>query len=218
MKYNDLVKRVVTESGIIAGTTLIALGVLYFLSGMKEDYETQIGVLRREADVLEQETTSLQEKFSKVQQNAGLYQEALEKESQGSLSITRQGVRDKFNQFNEQYFLGNLRLTMSGIEPLSGPDYQRTNGTIVSSDVSVNFEAVSDEHIYEMINAMMLQLPGTAKITRISMQRQRTLSDDILRVISQKGSFPLVVCEVRFQWFGVRSPEGSAANAADASR
>jgi uncharacterized protein YlxW (UPF0749 family) len=218
MKYNELMKRVVTESGLIAGTTLIAFGVLYFLSGMKENYETQIGVLRREADVLEQETTSLQEKFSKVQQNAGLYQEALEKQSQGSLSITRQGVRDKFNQLNEEYFLGNLRLTMSGIEPLSGPNYQRTNGTIVSSDVSVNFEAVSDEHIYEMINAMMLQLPGTAKITRISMQRQRTLSDDILRVISQKGSFPLVVCEVRFQWFGIRSPEGGAANAADTSR
>lgn len=218
MKYNELMKRVVTESGFIAGTTLIAFGVLYFLSGMKSDYETQIGVLRREADALEQETTSLQEKFSKVQQNAGLYQEALEKQSQGALSITRQGVRDKFNQFNEQYFLGNLRLTMSGIEPLSGSEYQRANGAIVSSDVSVNFEAVSDEHIYEMINAMMLQLPGTAKITRISMQRQRTLSDDILRVISQKGSFPLVVCEVKFQWFGIKSAEGSAANAADALR
>src|SRR5688572_11739465 len=198
MKYNDLMKRVVTESGLIAGTALIAFGVLYFLGSMKDDYDTQINVLRREADVLEQETTSLQEKFSKVQQNADLYQEALEKQSQGSLSITRQGVRDKFNQFNEDYFLGNLRLTMSGIEALTGQKYQRTNGTIVASDVSVNFEAVSDEHIYEMINAMMLQLPGTAKITRISMQRQRTLSDDILRVISQKGSFPLVVCEVKF--------------------
>ncbi len=213
MKYEELLKRTIMESALMVGLGLIMVGGIYFLNIESEDYETHTSVLRREAQVMQRETTELQAKFAKVRQNAGLYQEALEKQSQGKLGISRQIVRDKFNQYNDKYFLGNLRLSMSGIEERSGAKYKRPSGSIIASDVSVNFEAISDEYVYEMINAMQDDMAGSAKITRISLQRQRTISDDILRLIGQKGTFPLVLGEIKFKWLGMKSLTSDESNA-----
>lgn len=213
MKQDELTKQVVMEGALAAGVLLLLFGGIYYMNILRDDYENQTNVLRREAEVLMQETALLQDKFSRVRENASLYQQALEKQQQGKLSITRQGARDKFNQYNDEYFLGNLRLTMSGIEDMEGPQYTRKNGSIVSSEVNVNFEAISDEYVYEMINAMQQQMAGSIKITKVGLQRQRTLSDDILRLISQKGSFPLVVGEIKFQWLGMKSLNAEESNA-----
>jgi hypothetical protein len=213
MKYEVLLKQVVMEAALSVGVLMLMGGGVYYLGILADDYDTQTNVLRREALQLQQQTTELQTKFSKVRANADVYQEVLEKQGKGTLSISRQVARDKFNQYNDQYYLGNLRLTMSGIEELSGSQYKRPSGTIQASEVSVNFEAVSDEYVYDMINAMQQQLSGSVKLTRLSLQRQRTLSDDILRLISQKGSFPLVVGEVRFKWLGMKPLDAEENNA-----
>jgi hypothetical protein len=215
MKYETLLKQVVTEGALAIGVLLLIGGTIFYLGQVRDDYEIQTGVLRREAQALQQEANDLQAKFTKVRQNAPLYQEALEKQAQGKLGISRQVARDKFNQYNDEYFLGNLRLTMSGIEELTDPRYKRLSGSIQATDVNVNFEAVSDEYVYNMINAMQLQMAGSVKVTKISLQRQRTLSDDILRIISQKGSFPLVVGEVKFKWFGIKPANSEESNAVD---
>jgi hypothetical protein len=215
MKYEELLKTIIMEGLLAVGIILLMGGGIYYLNILGDDYETQTSVLRREAEVLQQETAELQGKFSKVRKNATLYQAALERQSQGKLGISRQDVRDKFNQYNNEYFLGNLRLTMSGIEELNGDKYKRRHGMIVSSEVNVNFEAISDEYVYDMLNAMQQQMSGSMKVTRISMQRQRGLSEDILRVISQKGTYPLVLGEIRFKWFGMKSLDVEESNAVE---
>lgn len=215
MKYDELLRQIIMESILFLGVLLLLVGGVYYVNILHDDYEQQTSVLRRETEALQQETRDLQGKFLRVRENAGLYQEALDKKNQGRLSITRQGVRDKFDHYNDEYLLGNLRLTMSAIEEVQGSQYRRKNNVMIASDVNVHFEAVADEYVYDMLGAMQQQMAGGIKVTRVRLQRQRGLSDDVLRAISEKGTFPLVVGEIKFKWLGMKFLNVEESNAVE---
>lgn len=214
MDLKQLKKRLVLETGVIAGVCAVLGGVTYYLDTVSEDFVRQNRELEGKVNSIGAEINALHEKYSKVQQNSQLYQEAMRKKGENRLYINREQVRDKFNQFKDRYYLNNLRLSMQAIQEMADPLYKRKTNVMVSSEVSVTFDALSDIYVYQLMDAMAEELSGSCKIIKLSLSRNDSnLSAETLRSISQSGSASLVKGEVKFQWLGIKPVEASETNA-----
>lgn len=204
MRRENLKKQLIIESAVIGAGLALAGGVLWVLSAINDRMTESNRALKTEVNTLTSTTHALMEKYTKVKQNGPLYLEALEKKENRLLSITREAVRDRFNQFNSRYYLTNMRLVMGGIEELPDAKFKSNTGNVVASRVTVDADALSDVYIFNMANAMLQELPGSVGITHMNLLRTGAVTDDMLRTISQTGAFGIVKANVNFTWYGIK--------------
>ena len=207
IKYQQYRKRLLTESVIIAIVAVALGGVAFLFSTISGNYSEENAALKQQVDSITADMNSLQKKYTNIKQDINLYQEVQRKQSEDLLAVNRQAVMDKFNQLRTEYMLDDLRLSMSPVQPMKDEKYKRKTSMVTYSEVVVNLNALSDEHVYDLLVKMQKDLPGVSRLTNLSMTRQKTLSDDILRSISAKGSYPLIKTDIKFTWFGINPIE-----------
>lgn len=212
MKYEKLKRQVVVELGIMGGVLLVMAALIYVLSSLLEDYETSNQGLQKQVDAIDLEMNTLRGRFNNIKNNIGIYEEIIKKKAEGRLAINRQMVLEKFNQFKTQYTLSSMRMTVSNAQEVKDGIFKRKNSNVNFSDVVVNFDVMSDENIFQLVDSLREELPGISKVVRVNMYRQRPFDDEIYQQISQKGSYPLIKSEIRFIWFGINSIEPPAAS------
>jgi hypothetical protein len=213
-KFSQFRKRLLKESAIFVAALGLLGGLTYYLGMLSDDFVNKNNSLQSAVGAVAGEMTTLQDKYNKVQQNKELYDEAMRKSLHGGLAINRETIRDRFNQFKDEYHLNNLRLSMGAIEDLADAQYKRKSNAINSSRVTVDFNALSDEPVFTLITSMQQDLPGGAKVTKLSLTRaDNGLTDDILRVISTTGAYPMVRGNMEFTWLGIKPVEPGDSNA-----
>jgi len=213
MKHQELKARLIKQTlaigGLLIGLAVIIGGLLM----LSDDFQQANDTLKNDVAALTAEGNTLQEKYTKVQQNISLYQEAMARSEAGRLTINHQSVGDSFNRLNDKFYLSNLHLTMSGINEVKSADFKSKNAVIVSSEVSVTFQAISDEYVYWMLDQMQQDLAGSARLTKLTLKRGGPVTDEVLHGIIQKGTFALVNAEMKFLWFGVKPVDAKAPDA-----
>jgi len=203
MKYDNVKKKTITEAGIIAVVAVVLSGVIYGLTTISDSYTQENQKLKTDVDGIAAEAKSLETKFRNIQQNLGLYEEIQQKQAQGQLTITRQSLMEKFNQFKTNFLLASLKLSMSAIDESKDATLKRKTSIVNLSEVSVDLEAISDMHIYALIKAIQSDLPGVSGITKMSLAKEKGITEEELRAISQKGPDGLVKGSMKFIWYGI---------------
>lgn len=193
------------ESAIL----VVVLGTLgwglSYLDSLATDYEEKSKALETEVGTLETQTKALQDKFFKAQRQTAMYQELLRKNGPDGLAIGRDIILEKFNEFKNLYYLNDLHLSMEPAKPVDGAAYKRGPNAIVASPVKAEFNTLSDEYVYALLYALAQDLPGSITITDITLERQKDMTDDVMREVAQKGSASMVKSTVNFNWFGIRA-------------
>jgi len=213
MNAKLLKKRLFIESAAaVAVISIIGAGAWY-MDTTNTNYAGETQTAEKEVNELTVQAKTLLDKFTRVQKNPQLFHDILQKKSRNELLPTRQAIRTAFNQFTTSYHLLTVHLSMGEIAPLKGSPYIRPTSNMVSSEVSAEFNAISDEYVYGLINAMDTQLPGVTKINKLTMSLDKPLSEAILREISQKGSYPLIKTKLSFSWIGIKPVEANDPNA-----
>ncbi len=203
------------ESGVIASVLVVLGGGAFFLGSFSDDYERESQTLESGVNGIAASTNSLRSKYDKIQKNEALYQEVLQLKSEDGLNINQQVAKNRFNRFKDQYYLSDLHLSMSPVTEMKDANHRRDAYIVVSSEVNVDFEALSDEYAYGLMNAIQRELSGSSSISKITLTRQGAITEEALRAISENGSYPLVRSEMKFIWFGIKPVESndSSANA-----
>ena len=207
MKRETLKKGLLIESGVIAAGLVGLCVIIWIFSAISDRLEENNRNLKTEVNTLTGTTNVLLEKYTKVKQNGPLYLEALQKKENQQLSISREVVRQRFDQFNTRYHLSGMRLVMGGIEDVPDPRFKNNTGGIIGSDVSVSADALSDLSIFNSINAMLQEMPGGVKITHIELNRATPITPQVLQTISKTGAFGVVKADLHFTWYGIRFNE-----------
>lgn len=207
MNHSGLKRQVLIETGIASAVLVVLVAIVFLLASIRDDYVSNNQSTKRALDAIEGEYNTLRAKYSFIQQNATLYDEVKKKQDAGMLSINRQAVLEKFNQYKSQYGLSNLRLSVSPVAEVKDPQYRRKTSLVASSEVSVELEVLSDERVYEMLDLMRDELSGFTRINRLTLSRERAVDDTVLNSIRQKGSFPLLKTAVRFTWYSINPVE-----------
>ena len=210
IKYKQFKKHLLKESIVMAAVALVLGGVVFLLSTISSDYSAENAALKHQVDTINADMNSLKTKYTNIKQDLKLYEEVQKKQSEDRLAINRHAVQDKFNQLKTEFMLGdNLHLVMSPVQVMKDEKYQRKTSMVTYSDVEVSLDALSDEYVYDLLVKMQQELAGVSRITKLSMVKQKPLSDDILRSISVKGSYPLVKTDIKFTCFGINPIETS---------
>jgi len=209
MRYPQLKKRLLLESSILAAAVVVLGSGLYFLDSFSDDYQKGSEILSSKVNDIAAATNALSNKYDKIRRNDALYQKILRLQSEDGLNINQQVAKNRFNHLRDQYYLSNLHLSMSPITEIQDANYRRPTHVIVSSDVNIDFEGLSDEYAYGLLNAIQQEFPGSSKIAKLTLTREGAINSDSLRTISEKGAFPLIKGEIKFIWLGIKPVESS---------
>lgn len=213
MRYQDIKRKLIIETSIILAVLSCFSGCTYFLTSVSDDFTQKKDVLTGQLATTTNEKQTLQDKYAKLQANQALYEEILAKHNNDRLSVGRQFLRKKVNEFKPRYFLNDLALTMAPAQEMTGEKYRYGTGVIVSSDLSVNFDALTDEDIYSLVQAMEEEFSGVTKILKFSITREHKVTDDSLRAIARGGQHTMVRGTMQINWLGIKSFDAPASGA-----
>ncbi len=204
MRYQEVKRKLIVETSAVLVVLAVLTGIVYLLNMLLEDYTRQAATLKDQLASVTNEKQTLQDKYKKTQDNLQLYTEISEKNAHDGLSVSRQLLRKKVNEFKPRFFLNDLSITMAPTTALTGNKYQYKTGGIVSSELTVSFDALTDEDIYSLMQAMRDELSGVLKVTKFSISRERKANDDSLREIARSGQYTMVKGSMQITWFGIQ--------------
>ncbi|MBY0406545.1 MAG: hypothetical protein K2Q01_02545 [Rickettsiales bacterium] len=210
MRYEPLRRQVVLELAIVAAVLVVLMAIVYLLASIRDDYIENNTSAKRVIDGIQGEFNTLKQKYSFIQQNSVLYEEVKKKQEAGLLSINRPMILEKFNAYKLQYDLNNLRLSVSPIQDMKDPAYIRKTHAVSTAEVSVDLDTLSDERVFELMDVMQTELPGVCKINRITISRERNLDPDVVNMIRQKGTYPLIKTAFKFTWYSINALDTGA--------
>jgi hypothetical protein len=211
MRYQELQKKLLTESGIALAALILLGGGLYFLDSMHEDAIAANKATESQLSAVTNEANGLREKYIRVQKDSELYQRIMTMDANDQLSLDTRTFESAFRDFKKRYSFGVLKYTAGDAVLQEDPKYRRGTSLIETRTVTVTFDALSDEDVYELIQAIQKELPGSAKITSLTLSRESRLTDQIVRTITKTGKFALVKGSLQFIWYGITPSDPNAA-------
>lgn len=212
MKLDQFKKRMVQEA-MIFGAVLVTLGVgSYLFDMMSDDYTQSNANAKTQLDKIQQDFDDLQQKYNYVIKNTDLYKEVSKRYGEGSLVIGRQVMFEKFNQFRNQFDLSNLRLTVSPAQEAKNVGPKHQYATSDYSEVNVDLDVLYDENIYQLLSFMQRELSGVCLLSHVSMEMQKPFDDTVIKTIVQRGTYPLIKTNIKFNWYSITPVESADAN------
>lgn len=207
MKYQEIRKKLIVEASVVVAIFAVMGGGVFYLNMVADDYQQEKSQLEAQLAQVTNERQALQNKYEKIQGNTSLYREVIEENAADRLSISRQLLRKKVNDFKARYFLNDLTLNMSPVQEMTGNQYRYNSAVLVASELTANFDALTDEDIYSLVQALQDELSGTLKITQFTVSRVSKVTDESLRSIARNGQYSMVKGNIRFTWFGIKPLE-----------
>ena len=212
MRYEEVKKRLWSEGIIVAVVMIVLAGGSYYLMTWADENERQNKQLENQVNTIVAAMNTLRDKYSSVQKSAEIYQEVLQKSNNGRLSVDRELLRKKFLQFRSRYYLNGLSANMQPAQAMNKPQYRRRTYLLTNSEVKATFFMLSDEHLYNLIQAMQQELPGAIQVTQCTIVRQNRLTDATLESISKSGDAQLINADIKFNWLGMTPVENINVN------
>lgn len=210
MKATDLKKRLIMETVIYASILGVMGAIALSLDTMSTSYDSQAQSLQSQSNQVTNEMMQLREKYDKVQKNSQLYEEMQKKSANDGLVINRDAVRAKFDDYKARFFLNNVHLTMQAVQDVSLPGAvagAKPKSTMQQSEVSVTFDALNDEDVFGLLQAVESEFSGATKVTKFSIKRANKVTDSVLNEITKSGQAAMVQGELKFVWYGLKPQE-----------
>ena len=212
MQLQQFRKRTLYETTIFVSVLVAMSVIIYLLDMVNDDYIKSNTDAKTQVETIQRDFTALQQKYNFIVKNTDLYKEVEKKQQEGALLIGRQVMFEKFNQFRSQFDLSNLRLSVSPVQEIKNESLKRQYSTVSYSEINVELDVLYDENIYQLLSAMEHELSGICVISRLSMSIPKPLDETVLKVISEKGTYPLVKTVIKFNWYSINPVETADAN------
>lgn len=204
---NKLIREGLILGGVCGLLVLLASGVAWYSTMTMQDRDA----LQAENGSLSVANQTMQANLNKAKESLTLYKAIFERNPKDGM-LDRELGAQLLNQFKERYRISRLDFSIPPVEELVDARFKNASVAVVSSQVSLNLEGMTDEYIFKFINALMREFPGYVRITKMNVTRQGDLNDDALRLLVDKQTPGLVRCDLVFQWMGLKylAPAGAA--------
>ena len=212
VKLQSLRKLLIKESLIYLGLFVFEIGSAYFLLTLRDGYIEEGGTLTGQMTSLVNQTRSLQDQYVKAQKSMPVYLEISKKRDSAGLSLDRQKVKDTVDKLKDSHYMPAVRLSVSPVADSKDTRMIRKTAQVITSEVGIRFEAVSDEELFAFIQGLPRELPGALRITKFSFNRTNAVSDDLLLAITQKGAVSMLSGDMQFLWMGIRTVSADEKN------
>ncbi len=206
MKYQIIRKRLLVESLFMGGGLALGVGALFLLMSLHDEYQSDNLSLQTTMTQFNNEMASLNDKYTKIQKNHDVYEEAKRKNDSEELLTSDEKILKILRNYRSKFRL-KIDLNMSASKKIDSPVYAKKSAVMTYNEVTLNIEAMTDQDIYHLINALQADFPGAVKVTSLTVTRESKVSKEALITIADKGHVTLVTAKLIFNWFGIEPVE-----------
>ncbi len=202
-KYRKLKKSILKEGAIALAIIAVLAGITYFVTGEIESEEREQRQLKGNIRSLANQIDELERKHGIVNSSITEFRRLKGRQERGAFSINREQARDIFDTLRKKYRISNLSMTVTPKDAMSGKDIERPTAQITFSEAILEFDAMSDLHVFSFINDAQQTLPGFLKITDFNINRQRKITNEVYVSVSRGEEPRMVSARVNFLWLGI---------------
>lgn len=196
--HRDIIVKLTIFVAVIVVTSALA----FYLSGMKEEMDKKyvwikndIGDLNRKLEGLNQKTVEFSEAVKAW--------ELLPKEAKALPGLRINDAKDILEKLQKKYRLTGVKTSFSKPAEITG-EYKTDTVMLVSSVISMSFNAKSDNYIYGFIDDLGREMPGYVQIRSFSINNPAKISKDILKRIAQGEDVSVVSASIEFYWHDLK--------------
>lgn len=206
----DILRKKLIINGIVASVIFLALltsGIM--LSNYSDDTAGEKQAKENENQTKQAEANTLKTKINKL----GEFSEAYALYTQyhnKDLSLNRSTVTNILNRLREKHHLVNLEATISPISDTKEITDIKSS-TVLKSQVKLSFGALTDNSIYNFIEAIQSEFPGIVVIDSLRFSKKSSLSREVLLNLNSHKITPMVSGELSFFWVGIKSNDSAKA-------
>lgn len=202
-KFQRLKKKLMVEGAIATGAIALLLAAVFFVQGEIEAGEQEQRMLRSNIFSLSQQIADLEKKHGIVNSSIVEFRRLKGRQKRGDFAVDRDQATDIFDTLRRKYRISNLSMTVTPKDVMAGTDLARPSGQVMFSESTLEFDAMSDLHVFSFIHDAMETLPGFLKITDFKISRERKITSDVYVSVSRGEQPRMVSAKVNFMWFGI---------------
>jgi hypothetical protein len=205
-KYALMQKKLVLHSAIAAGCGMVAFATMMLADMAAADAKKESDTLT--ASVMADEN-QLREIKNKIELSVG----AEKRFSEIQLTRMEPSFLSKTELLVALLQESKNRYRLSGFKPLNIPPempskvpalIDKEYNVVVRDGVTIEFEAISDVHVYSFLRHLLRHAPGFMRLQSIDIQRQEDLTPQSLAQLKAGQSLGLVVTKLQFTWIGIQ--------------
>lgn len=196
-------KKLIKEGGIALGVVVALIVGMVFLGGEITKEEQEQIMLRGNIGSLGQQIADLEAKHGVVTSSITQFRRLKDRQKRGDFNINREQATDIFDTLRQKYRISNLSMTVTPKAEMSTPELMRPTAQMAFSEAVLEFDAMSDIHVFSFVQDAAAALPGFLRISNFRIDRQRKITNEVYVSVS-KGELPrMVSAKVTFMWFGI---------------
>lgn len=205
IKTKQIQNRLVKYSIFVLVITAVLSAVLFFLIDFIDEQEKEFKNLERQTVTNNSEYKRLDERFKSSEESFQFYKQYVEKKVSGR-DFNRETLRDVLVELKQKHKLTDLRYSM---DPFSeeGGQLRKENAVAISSQVKIQFAALSDLSAYRMLEDIMVEFPGKIIVEKLMIQKEGDIDDDMFLRVSRREVPRVVSGELDFRWYGMKQLE-----------
>jgi len=197
-----------TLSAIILGT----LGAVAWASSEIEDYYTaRTAELTDKVAKINTDIAATEKKLSQAEAMLPLYQKLVSEQGGVGILLDRQQAEKIINATKNDFLLPMMQAAINPPQDMKDEKYKNEFVAGIACDISLSFEALSDEHIIQTLHHLQETLPGGVRISALTMHRNKSFSATVVKDIMHNGPEGLVKANAKITWMGMKETAAPSA-------
>jgi hypothetical protein len=206
MDIKVLQRKTITKTAVYAVLLICATAINIYLGGVSESAKDKYNFLKNDIVSLSKKIEGLSAQALEFSESVKTW-ESFSKDRQNLDGLHISNAKDMIDKLQTEYKISNVKLTFSKPEELTNEFLNTPSVLTISSDVNIDFNAITDEHALNFIGALMNNFPGYVQINSFSLTRAKDINKDIVTELSQGKTPSVIDAKVTLTWRDLKRKE-----------
>lgn len=219
IKITLLKKKLMKDAAIVLGAVVVAGGCMAWGMATSAGIHEKLDQLKRQSQKAISDAQKEQEEYEATiaafNRFENIPQHRLPASDYDTIQSRIRALRPVVETLEERYKFSKLDVKISKLDDpvaASNADY-----LIIKSDLTIEFEGLTDEYVYSFIHALIQDLPGYLYLQELKINKLQPITPVLLQQASASGtSTPLVSGSMMLAWRTIKpvpvaAPEGGSA-------
>lgn len=195
-------RELLKKFGIYLVILIISTIFTVYLGGVSDDYQKKHTWLENDINELKRKLDGMNKKTLEFSEAVGTW-EALPEEDKNLQGLRINDAKETLDKLQVKYKLSAFKTSFSKPEELVG-DYQTDTVSMVSSIITISFNAISDEHVYNFVSEISKNFPGFVQIKSLSLNKPVAITKELLKKISAGEDVNILAVSLDFYWHDLK--------------
>lgn len=187
--------------GLMLAGCLIAFGTVYYFYGSIDD---EIRRLKSKDRQLKSQITQLNSRNERLNNTLDLYNKLTSDSALKDMELDRKNISRLLQELSEKYSIRDININIDTLEERKQPPFARDTGTIITTNISLTFNAISDLHTFAFLEEILSEFSGYLNLNSLTVRKRGEINENLLRSLIKSGKAELFETKIDFEWLGLR--------------